>query len=138
MIGSKGDLRSRGSWVQGFTGGFPERSKGSDCKSDGIAFAGSNPAPPIETNAFKKTGGGRGLLPEDKYTAAIKSIDTGEHSKRDQPRISFVDHVQSNAPFYLCGCSSMVEPQPSKLKTRVRFPSPALIPTYANVLKNQR
>jgi hypothetical protein len=26
----------------------------------------------------------------------------------------------------LRGCSSMVEPQPSKLKTRVRFPSPAL------------
>ena len=24
------------------------------------------------------------------------------------------------------GCSSMVEPQPSKLKTRVRFPSPAV------------
>ncbi len=24
-----------------------------------------------------------------------------------------------------CGCSSMVEPQPSKLKTRVRSPSPA-------------
>ena len=32
------------SWGQG---GFPERSKGSDCKSDGNAFAGSNPAPPI-------------------------------------------------------------------------------------------
>lgn len=30
-----------------FAGGFPERSKGSDCKSDGNAFAGSNPAPPI-------------------------------------------------------------------------------------------
>ncbi len=29
-------------------GGFPERSKGSDCKSDGNAFAGSNPAPPIK------------------------------------------------------------------------------------------
>lgn len=27
-------------------GGFPERSKGSDCKSDGIAFTGSNPVPP--------------------------------------------------------------------------------------------
>ena len=26
-------------------GGVPERSKGSDCKSDGFAFAGSNPAP---------------------------------------------------------------------------------------------
>jgi len=27
-------------------GEFPERSKGSDCKSDGTAFAGSNPALP--------------------------------------------------------------------------------------------
>ncbi len=26
----------------------------------------------------------------------------------------------------ICGCSSMVEPQPSKLVTWVRFPSPAL------------
>ena len=26
-------------------GGVPEWSKGSDCKSDGYAFAGSNPAP---------------------------------------------------------------------------------------------
>jgi hypothetical protein len=30
-----------------------------------------------------------------------------------------------------CGYSSMVEPQPSKLKTRVRFPLPA--PSYARV-----
>ena len=29
-----------------YTGGIPERPKGSDCKSDGNAFAGSNPAPP--------------------------------------------------------------------------------------------
>ena len=28
------------------SGGFPERSKGSDCKSDGNAFTGSNPVPP--------------------------------------------------------------------------------------------
>ena len=26
-------------------GGVPERSKGSDCKSDGSAFGGSNPPP---------------------------------------------------------------------------------------------
>ncbi len=25
--------------------GIPERSKGSDCKSDGFAFEGSNPSP---------------------------------------------------------------------------------------------
>ena len=54
-------------------GGVPERSKGSDCKSDGSAFEGSNPSP-------------------------------------------------SNAK---CGCSSMVEPQPSKLMAWVRLPSPA-------------
>lgn len=28
-----------------FYGGVPERSKGSDCKSDGSAFEGSNPSP---------------------------------------------------------------------------------------------
>ena len=28
-----------------FPGGVPERSKGSDCKSDGSAFGGSNPPP---------------------------------------------------------------------------------------------
>nr|ADI16879.1 hypothetical protein [uncultured gamma proteobacterium HF0010_16J05] len=27
------------------SGGIPERSKGSDCKSDGYAFEGSNPSP---------------------------------------------------------------------------------------------
>ena len=30
----------------------------------------------------------------------------------------------------LCGCSSMVEHQPSKLDTWVRFPSPALVQGY--------
>ena len=32
---------------ESWDGGFPERSKGSDCKSDGSAFTGSNPVPPI-------------------------------------------------------------------------------------------
>ena len=31
-----------------------------------------------------------------------------------------------NTIFSMCGCSSMVEHQPSKLDTWVRFPSPAL------------
>ena len=133
MIGSKGDLRSHGSWEQGCTGGFPERSKGSDCKSDGIAFAGSNPAPPIEpcakahaTNALKQAGDGHGPSLGNWYKTISKGLGTGERSKGNQRIICFVDHVRFGARFYLCGCSSMVEPQPSKLKTRVRFPSPAL------------
>ena len=32
--------------------------------------------------------------------------------------------ILSSRPFF-CGCSSLVEPQPSKLMRRVRFPSPA-------------
>ena len=35
-------LSERSLWF----GGIPERSKGSDCKSDGYAFTGSNPVPP--------------------------------------------------------------------------------------------
>ena len=64
-------------------GGVPERPKGSDCKSDGSAFGGSNPPPSTRMNSE----GGR----------------TGR----------------------MRGCSSMVEPQPSKLMMWVRFPSPA-------------
>jgi hypothetical protein len=32
-------------------GGVPERSKGSDCKSDGSAFEGSNPSPSTRSAA---------------------------------------------------------------------------------------
>ena len=33
---------------------------------------------------------------------------------------------------FICGCSSVVEPQPSKLVARVRFPSPAPFCTYSS------
>ena len=73
-------------------GGVPERSKGSDCKSDGYAFEGSNPSP---TTIF------------------------GERSSEDWPPKRVARAVR--------GYGSMVEPQPSKLKMRVRFPLPAPI-----------
>ena len=43
--GEVGILPAFGFQIQ--VGGFPERSKGSDCKSDGNAFEGSNPSLPI-------------------------------------------------------------------------------------------
>ncbi len=73
-------------------GGVPEWPKGSDCKSDGSAFGGSNPPP--STKLY------------------------GEHE----------DYRLEGAVLVLvfcCGCSSTVEPQPSKLMVWVRFPSPA-------------
>src|SRR5437764_13763478 len=70
------------------TGGVPEWLKGTDCKSVGFAYAGSNPAPSTR--------------------AQVSGIRF-----RNKPLNR--------------GCSSMVEQQPSKLMTRVRFPSPAPI-----------
>ena len=35
-------------------GGVPERSKGSDCKSDGSAFEGSNPSPSTNDQMNKR------------------------------------------------------------------------------------
>jgi hypothetical protein len=82
-------------------GGIPERSKGSDCKSDGYAFTGSNPVPPTGFRVPERF--------DVEKEAAIGRIAL----------IQYVDAIR--------GRSSMVEPQPSKLKTRVRFPSPALV-----------
>ena len=42
---------------------------------------------------------------------------------------------ESCRPDHICGRSSMVEPQPSKLMTRVRFPSPAPETTQVRALK---
>ena len=70
-------------------GGVPERSKGSDCKSDGYAFEGSNPSPAT-------------MFYDEIF--CLESSVLGSSVR---------------------GYGSMVEPQPSKLKMRVRFPLPA-------------
>ena len=41
------------------------------------------------------------------------------------PAPSTIEHLVAEVPQEHCGCSSMVEQKPSKLTTRVRFPSPA-------------
>ena len=87
-------------------GGVPKRSTGADCKSAGLAYVGSNPTPStiVENfmvyfraifTAFRCAG----------FRLFLSQNDTKSYSDR--------------------GCSSMVEPQPSKLLTAVRFRSPA-------------
>ena len=80
-------------------GGVPERSKGSDCKSDGSAFVGSNPTPsttrPMSSRAW-------GSVPFGRFAIVV-----------------------STALALRGGYSSVAEPQPSKLMARVRFPLPA-------------
>ena len=51
------DMRwGRGQNRASLLGGVPERSKGSDCKSDGTAFEGSNPSP--STRQFESSSEG--------------------------------------------------------------------------------
>ncbi len=45
--------RFRGAWSRESVGELPKRSNGSDCKSDGYAFTGSNPVLPTNGNVVK-------------------------------------------------------------------------------------
>ena len=77
--------------------GYPSGQRGQTVNLLAHAFGGSNP-PPSTTSTVLGTDGG-----------------------------TFEDSVRRVWPcrFARCGSSSMVEPQPSKLMVRVRFPSPA-------------
>ncbi|GEM_PF-3096479 len=76
---SPAEMPSRSTLLIVISGGMPEWLKGTDCKSVGYAYVGSNPTP---------------------------STTVGSELR-------------------VRGYSSMVEQQPSKLNTRVRFPLPA-------------
>ena len=48
--------QARGQNRASLLGGVPERSKGSDCKSDGLAFVGSNPTPSTRQSGIGSSG----------------------------------------------------------------------------------
>src|SRR5258706_12837445 len=87
--------------ISGSAGGVPERLKGADCKSVGLAptLVRIQPPPPHCRMKREVKLQGAGWLEMEfmgEATAELKG-----------------------------GCSSMAEQKPSKLMTRVRFPSPA-------------
>ena len=88
-------------------GGVPERPKGSDCKSDGVAFVGSNPTPSTRQNGPRSRCTFSSQTARDKHAAAV----------------AYINEFKGNE--WHGGYGSMVEPQPSKLMVRVRFPLPA-------------
>ncbi len=93
-------------------GGIPEWPKGSDCKSDGNAFTGSNPVPPTprtQSISARSAGLAPCLCP-----LALQ--------RRPRSHAGRALHRSASA---IGGRSSMVERQPSKLNAWVRFPSPA-------------
>jgi hypothetical protein len=91
-------------------GGVPERPKGSDCKSDGVAFVGSNPTP--STRQFRFRSG-----------CVFGTQRCAKNSAGDRYRF------ENEREEMRGGYGSMVEPQPSKLMVRVRFPLPAPSPS---------
>lgn len=94
-------------------GGIPERPKGSDCKSDGTAFTGSNPVPPTTFRAPVVS------PPPPAPAPRQPPGSTGSHRGR---RSMLPVRATRAGP---SGRSSVVERQPSKLNAWVRFPSPA-------------
>ncbi len=70
------------------TGEFPERSKGSDCKSDGIAFAGSNPALPTHPRPTPSnpTAVRRARRPFGSHDWSQADGESGQASRREKLR----------------------------------------------------
>ena len=98
-----------------FRGGVPEWPKGADCKSAGTAFGGSNPPPSTSFDGLTR-GLVSGPWPEVEGPPMAAPFRFGRLFRVVPADGGTVGHR---------GCSSMVEPQPSKLMMWVRFPSPA-------------
>ena len=143
---SPSSLTPPGAWdkIGGLlAGGVPKRSTGADCKSAGYAFVGSNPTP---STTFRRFGFGQtngrnrqagvtetsynveGQVPEGSWATpaglACRLIVVNPRYNIPLPG-SRGARESRRGPTSLCGCSSTVEPQPSKLMMWVRFPSPA-------------
>ena len=119
---------------------MPEWLKGADCKSVGLRLrwfesnplhhfhslpvrVGSSPRP-VSSGCITLTG----VLPP--------IPDTRLHAWQGvQPHGMFVSRRSPSGYRHASGCSSMVEQKPSKLTTRVRFPSPAPVSTEISPLQ---
>ena len=128
-------------------GGVPEWLKGTGCKPVGLAYVGSNPTPSTTVPGRRrlerfgqkiaglgqKRGFGRCSIDCRRSVCGdclVQGCGTrllgrslGLAEVADDVR--FDDKDRRFRMHGSCGCSSMVELQPSKLATWVRFPSPA-------------
>lgn len=91
-------------------------AKGADCKSAGYAFAGSSPASPTTVPSAPAA---RSLFGPMRSHRCRPCFTVECMSRCLDIRPAIADSQTQR------GCSSMVEQQPSKLNTRVRFPVPA-------------
>ena len=117
-----------------FVGGIPKRPTGADCKSAGLRLRWFESTSLHHIPVTTKRHGRGGFEPPksvDRF-GRIAGSDPERDAKAARPggpkgrtpgAIHLPPPVSSAVP--RCGSSSTVEPQPSKLMVRVRFPSPA-------------
>jgi hypothetical protein len=113
-------------------GGVPERLKGADCKSVGLAptLVRIQPPPPSSRGVVGKAEQ-RGTKQETENTCLAECRDGRMRRSLGGWLRSFPGELSRLVRrAFQGGCSSMVEQKPSKLMTRVRFPSPAPNPMH--------
>ena len=140
--------------LKAISGGIPKRPTGADCKSAGLRLrwfestslhqfqevqeslqrwirtternGGSTDSPGANRNATRKRRGpGGASLRDETSNPPPSTISTGVRCD-PPPSANFMQRsLKLRQRSSRCGSSSMVEPQPSKLMVRVRFPSPA-------------
>src|SRR5262245_36196658 len=100
-------------------GECPEGQRGRTVNPLAYAFVGSSPTSPTSLRAFGASAGEPRAKARPPKPLDRRSPSSGAGGRRGQA------FDLSYGVSFACGCSSMVEQQPSKLMTRVRFPSPA-------------
>ena len=101
--------------IRGSFGGMPEWLKGADCKSVGLAPTLVRIQLPPPELTRRRVAACPGIGPGGAAAHSVSGMAGGVKPPGRTAR-------RTESPR---GCSSMVEQKPSKLTTRVRFPSPA-------------
>ena len=137
---SRLSVRVRSSACVNKYGRIPEWPKGTDCKSAATCFGGSNPPPPRLSERKDSRNGKSGSRSANKKLIFNRRAQIAQlvEQRTENPRVAgSIPALGMEISYFICGCSSMVEHQPSKLDTWVRFPSPALL-FSAGVLCSRR
>ena len=110
-----------------FFGGVPERSKGSDCKSDGSAFGGSNPPPSTRSRAIYPPAPKAGE-DEDREEVRRRRESAGERrAKRGGPEGGTPQAWSNPPPSTRSGIPSIAERR-GRMRTEKRFDGGAKSP----------
>ena len=118
-------------WLPVLSGGVAKWLNAVDCKSILSEFGGSNPSPPTILLGYSQAVRHQTLTLASPWSESRYPSHICDPLAQVVEQLTFNQWVEGSSPLrvtiYHRGCSSMVELQPSKLTTWVRFPSSAPI-----------